>query len=494
MFDIQMLSTHSDLLRQGAFFWSVVLIVGYPIAMLALSEVILRLKRSRPLLSQTLRAVRNLVLPALAVFILLAYVLELGEAQFAVRVVQTLLWIGLIHVALLFLNALLFSGARARAAQTQVPKLLRDLVRFFLVLVGAALVLSTVWGADLGGLAAALGVSSLVVGLALQDALGNLFSGLAILIEKPFAVGDWIAAEGAMGKIVEINWRAVHMVTREQELIIVPNSVLSNEMVRNYRRPTQLHVEPIDLGFSYDDPPNFVKQILKETALGTPGVLQEPEPVIQTISYDDSSIGYRVRLYLADYEQVPKVRDAFNSRVWYAAKRNSLNIPFPIRTLHHQPMRLPTLDDLIAERVRKLRAVPMFLSLSTDDLETLARHAELRTFGVGEPILRSGLEQVQFHLLLRGSVEVLAPMPDGIFKPIAEILEGNFFGESALTPRQSSNARIMAKEDVEVLVLETAPFQLVLERNQQLLSAIAQVMDARQNMARSLNHTPYNHR
>jgi len=460
--------------------WSLGLIVIYPLLMIVLGEAILRL-RHRPLLHQTLRAVRNLVMPALAVFILLARVIRLDSEQAPLRIAQTVLWVLLIHVVLQFANQLLLTREQDASNRAHVPKLLRDLIRFALVALGAAIVLSTVWGADLGGVVAALGVGSIVLGLALQDALGNLFSGLALLIEQPVAVGDWIQVGGDIGKIVEVNWRAVHLITREQELIVVPNSILAGQTLQNFRRPQRLHVEPVDLGFSYDDPPNVVKQVLKETALSTVGVLAEPEPVVQTVSYNDCSIGYRVRLFLADYEQVPKVRDDFMSRVWYTAQRNKLNIPFPIRTVYHQPIAEPTLEDLVAERVSKLRSLPLFLSLETEELEMMARTSELRSFGKGEPVLRIGELDIRMHMLVQGRVEVSVPNSAGVSMAIATLEPGNFFGESALLSRQTTTANITAKDDVEVLLLDTPTFQKVLNRNPSMLANIDLVIEQRRD-------------
>ncbi len=468
----------NSFLEDRSLAWSLGLIVVYPLLMIALGEALLRL-RHRPLIHQTLRAIRNLVMPAFAVFILLSQVLNLDGEQTPLRIAQTVLWVLLIHVILQLANQLLLAREQDENNRAHVPKLLRDLIRFALVALGAAIVLSTVWGADLGGVVAALGVGSIVLGLALQDALGNLFSGLALLIEQPFAVGDWIQVGDDIGKIVEVNWRAVHLITREQELIIVPNSILAGQTLQNFRRPQRLHVELVDLGFSYDDPPNVVKQVLKETALNTSGVLTEPAPVVQTISYDDSSIGYRVRLFLADYEQVPKVRDDFMSRVWYAAQRNKLNIPFPIRTVYHQPVNQPTFEDLVAERVLKLRSLPLFLTLDTHELEILARTSELRNFGQGEPVIRQGEQEIRMHMLVRGRVEVTMPNNAGVNVAIAALEQGNFFGESALLSRPSTTVNIVAKEDVEVLLLETQTLQQVLNRNPHILANIDSVIEQR---------------
>ena len=96
------------------------------------------------------------------------------------------------------INTVVFEQASQGSWQSRVPKLLRDLVRLLLVATAGALVFSFVWGRELSGALAALGVTSIVVGLALQEPLGNLFSGLMLLMERPFEVGDNVEVAGAV--------------------------------------------------------------------------------------------------------------------------------------------------------------------------------------------------------------------------------------------------------------------------------------------------------
>ena len=114
-------------------------------------------------------------------------------------------------------------------------------------------------------------MGSLVIGLALQDTLKNLFSGILLLFERPFALGDWLQVGETIGKVIKVNWRSVYLQTRDQDSVVIPNSILAQGNFTNYNRPTPLHVERFLFGFSYDDPPNKVIRVLKETAL--PGFL-----------------------------------------------------------------------------------------------------------------------------------------------------------------------------------------------------------------------------
>lgn len=452
--------------------------VGFPTIMLVLNESIIYAQKQGKPLVQTLRILRNLVLPIFVGFVVLTKVIGLDTEQTVIRLIQTSLWVSLIHAALSFVNVLLFIDIGGHTWQAQVPKLLRDLTRFFLILIGTAFVLSLVWKTDLGGLLTALGVSSIVIGLALQDTLGNLFSGIALLFGKPFIIGDWLKFGDTVGKVIEINWRAVHLITRNKEMLIVPNSVLAKEVFYNYRRPQPLHGEPLELGFSYDDPPNTVKQVIRQAALETPGVLSDPAPVIQTSAYADSSINYYVRLYLRDYERVPDIRDAFMTRVWYAAKRHQLNIPFPIRTLIHE--RAPKTDSNGINRVvSELRSLPCFVTTHSEILEQLVANADFKSFGQSERIIYQGQEDVKLHFLLFGQIQMKVLTPTNHEQEVLTLAQGDFFGATALLSREPSAYSVIALSDVEVMILEIEAMQVIIDRTPQLAREMDEIIEAR---------------
>jgi small-conductance mechanosensitive channel len=238
------------------FISAITLIVGLALSVIILGEVIYRLQHRRRPLAATLQVVRNLVLPMLAFMLFIQYVLQRPANEDIVKSVQTLFWICVLHAALSLLNAIIFEQAKADTWRARVPKLLIDLFRLFLVLLGVAIVLAKVWNADLAGLVTALGVSSIVIGLALQDTLGSVMSGIALIFERPFSVGDWLQVGELTGQVIDINWRAVRLQTFEREMVIIPHKLIGNEIIRNFSRPIPIHAERIRHGFSYNDPPN----------------------------------------------------------------------------------------------------------------------------------------------------------------------------------------------------------------------------------------------
>lgn len=395
--------------------WGVALTLGFPLLAIVLGELIHRLRRRGLAVASTLGLVRNVLLPMLVLLLLLEHLLGLDPATRLFKAVETIFWVCVIHAALSLLNVVLFEQAEADTWCSRVPKQLIDLARLFLILLGTAFVLATVWNADLAGLVTALGVSSIVIGLALQDTLGSVMSGIALLFERPFTVGDRLELNGVVGQVIDINWRAVRLLTLEQEMVVIPHKLISDSMIRNFTQPNRIHAERIRIGFSYNDPPNLARQVLKSTALETKGILLEPEPQVFTLNYDDSAVSYEVKFFIRDYGEVEQIRERFMTRVWYAAKRSNLTVPFPIRTVYnfHGPSsQQKGIDRKFSE---SLQAIPAFVPIDReyDSLAPSITGIALQHYAAGEKVIRQGQVGQALYIIVAGLALMSNCDPDG---------------------------------------------------------------------------------
>ncbi|WP_088888750.1 mechanosensitive ion channel family protein [Leptolyngbya ohadii] len=477
--------------QQNWFRWTWLLMLGFPLLMLLLGEVIIRLKRRNKRLVEPIAIVRNLVLPTLALALLLAQVLELGRDTIAVRLAETLLWIFIIYAVLTAVNVVVFEEAKENSWQANVPKLFLDLSRLFLVLVGLAIVMSTVWGADLGGLLAALGVGSLVIGLALQDSLGNVFSGISLLFERPIAVGDWIEVGGEVGKVEEITWRSVHVQIGSQGLLVVPNSELAKGSFKNLSRPSRIHQETFAVSFSYDDPPNTVKQILKDVITQTEGVLSDPVPWVSLTGYGDYSIGYKVGFCAESFEKAGGIRNEFATRLWYAAKRHNLTMPYPIQVAYEPQEGGNTLEGKSTEVIAALRSIPSLSPIAPALIEQIPRETAIHHYGKKEIVIREGDRLPGLYIILAGKAEVSFRDRDGNPKQIAQLSTGEFFGEKAsLLSEQFSDVSVRALDDLEVMILDTTTLQRLLLQVPRFGRELGEVMELRRRTMQSANFQP----
>lgn len=308
--------------------WGAIVLMGLPL-LFALATFVYRRRKPSGKGIIPPQIMRYLLVPFLAIYLVLHKIYGIPSEVMGIKILETLIIIILISFLFNAINYLLFSPDNILTQKEIIPKLGRDVLHMFFITIISACVLSSIWDLDLGNLLTALGVSSLVVGLALQEPLGNLFNGISILMANPFSTGDWIRIGEAEGKVAEINWRSIKIHTRFNEQIIIPNNMLGKEIIKNLSRPDKVHIELLKYSFSYDDSPEKVKAVLFEIAQKNERILAQPEPAVFTLTYDDYSITYGIKAHIRDYEDIILLRDEIAISVYATAKENGLTIPFP---------------------------------------------------------------------------------------------------------------------------------------------------------------------
>lgn len=308
--------------------WGAIILIGLPLLFTFATIVYRRRKPSGQGIIPP-QIIRWLLIPFLAIYLVLTNIYGVSRKDVAMMFFESIITIILISFLFNAINYLFFSQNNILTKKEIIPKLGRDVLHVFLIAIISACVLSNIWGLDLGNLLTALGVSSLVIGLALQEPLGNLFNGISLLMANPFKKGDWINIGGEVGKVAEINWRSVKIHTAFNEQIILPNNMLGKEKIKNLSRPNRIHAELLKFGFSYDDSPEKVKSLLLDIAQRSKKVLSAPAPSALTLSYEGFYISYGLKLYVKDYEDVITLKDEIMTSIFLAAEQKDLTIPFP---------------------------------------------------------------------------------------------------------------------------------------------------------------------
>jgi small-conductance mechanosensitive channel len=456
-------------------FWPAILLAtGFPVATLILNECIAHCDRHSFPITRTLRVFRNLVAPALALELFARLVLELPPEATAARLIETVFWICLLYALLSLVNDVVFGSAEPGSWRERVPKLFRDLTKAILVAIGAMVIYSSVWGREIEGALTALGVGSVVIGLALQEPLGNIVSGLMLLFERPLNVGDWVTADGVTGKVIEINWRSVHIETPTRELRIIPNVSLYKGAFSNLSRPTPLRSDSVEIGFSYDDPPNKVKEAMLELLSSTPGVLDEPPPVVRTVNYADFSVIYRLGFSVHRQEDLAATRDRIMTRLWYVARRAGLTIPFPIQ-MEYGPGENPGAPPPNPSNL--LSKYPRFRPAAPEG--TSEHQSPVIDFAKGETIQAHGGKFDGFALILKGHASLRAKDGSGQVVEIGSIGPGECFGEHGTASGMTTDLGIVASEDVRLIVFDTDSIGNLLGKSPGLAMEIGDAIESR---------------
>ncbi|PWV99025.1 small-conductance mechanosensitive channel [Hoeflea marina] len=186
-------------------------------------------------------------------------------------------------------------------------------------------------GIDLSSLALVAGALSLGIGFGLQNIVSNFVSGLILLVERPFKVGDWVVTGATEGFVKKISVRATEIETFNRQSIIVPNADLINASVGNWTHRNRMGRADVNVGVGYGSDPRQVMTILEEIALAHPKVLRNPEPIVQFIEFGASSIDFALKVFIADILDGGQVRSELRLAIFERLKAEGIEIPYPQR-------------------------------------------------------------------------------------------------------------------------------------------------------------------
>jgi small-conductance mechanosensitive channel/CRP-like cAMP-binding protein len=323
-------------------------------------------------------------------------------------------------------------------------------------------------------------VGAVILGLALQDTLGNLFAGLAIQIEKPFRVGHWVTIGGKDGQVSEITWRATKVRTKAGNFVIVPNSALARDTITNYSEPTLETRVDIEVGASYDTPPNAVKAAIQEALRDDPAILRHREPEVLLADFGPSAIVYRVRVWTDDFSADERVRDRVRIHVYYAFRRLGIVIPYPIQVQIEQPAAAATAENqpAIAD---PLAGVDIFGALSDSQRRALAEGARRSLYAAGEGIVHERDNGSSMFVISHGEAVVTLVDGEGAADEVARLRPGDFFGEMSLLTGEPRTATVTAATDCELLEIGADAFRRVVMPEPALVERITMAVAARRS-------------
>ncbi|MGK9171112.1 mechanosensitive ion channel [Inquilinus limosus] len=459
--------------------WAVVLVLGYPIITLVLSEMTRRLEGSS--FTRSLKVIQYAVLPAVALWILLHQLSSFPAGGVAFKIIDTL-------VGILVLYAILLVGQTAILAtkgviEAQAPRLFFELLAIAIVIVGGAFIISIVWDIELGSLFGALGVGSVVLGLALQSVIGGLASGVIVLSGRHFAIGDWLRLDQGFAKVVQVDWRAVTLESGGGR-IVVPSSQIAGSTLRIVRNGQPFNVSTsIEVPSAY--PPERVINALTAAARGVPESIGPESASCRIAEWTAASLRYVVGLSVDSPAKIDRACSVLLDRIWYVLPRHGISLMRAgdgrlIGVVDVAPDWATTAE----ERVRLL-VDSGALRAPVTGLEELAELSRIERYGAGEFLLKQGAPANAFFVLLDGSLSMLADMPTGPHA-IDRLSPGQIFAVRQIFRGSSSPVSLVADEASTVIAVPSSAMQRMLDRNQKLAADIDAAIDTRADTIRAM--------
>jgi len=344
-----------------------------------------------------------------------------------------------------------FFGHSKRSRET---RLFSDLLAGCIYVAWALVVLDLVLKLPIGGLLATSGLVAVVLGFALQNTLADVFAGIAVGVEQPFRVGDRVAlGDTVEGTVVQINWRSIRLQTDQEDLAIIPNSVVAKTQIVNRSSPTERGMIRAELPVPASVDPDRMFEVLRWAALLTSDVLQEPAPVALLLRVGERTNFYALVFAIADSRRASRVRSEL---------------------LRHVRKQLSTsgMGSALSPDCggRLLREATLFDSLDEARINTLEAALRLRRLAPGDILFAQGLTEPVLYLVAAGVIEVSRSI-DGRQEILGRIGAGDYIGEIGLLTGTKRLVTAVAITDARIYALDKAALDPLLADDADLAAA-----------------------
>jgi small-conductance mechanosensitive channel/CRP-like cAMP-binding protein len=383
-------------------------------------------------------------------------------------------------------SVFVFDWLATRRLHREPPKIVRDVAEGMLVVV-ALLVMLRAAGMDPSSLLTTSALLTAIVGLSMQDTLGNLFAGLSLQGQQPFSVGEWISIDPAnvqLGQVVEINWRSTKLRTSDNAELVIPNGQLARSIILNHSRPTPDVRRSVAFSVPYEFPTRAVQELALRAIANLPGVQPAPEPTVVSVGFNDYGVGYQLRYFIAQFERRDAVDSAVRDRLVSALHRAGMTIA----TVNY-PARLQLLsaeaqheghDHGVQARTRAIRDIGFLKDLPDDAVGRLGAGTRTELYEPGEVVVRQGDHAAEMYLCLAGELVVVHTGDDGARRELARLSRGGMFGELSLMTGEPRSASVQAVTACELLMIEKTVLSEVLADNPRLAEVISTRLAERQ--------------
>lgn len=256
------------------------------------------------------------------------------------RIFSSIIVLVIVHVIIVIFDILINNWGRKLAAKTKstidddLLTLFHRFAKILLYLI-AILYIMNIWGIQIGPLLASMGIAGIAIAFALQSTLGNIFGGVALIMDKALRIGDVVELDdGTVGTVQKVSLRSTRIKTWDNELVTIPNGKLADSKITNWYMPDKRVRINIPFGVEYGSNPDKVKKVVMDLIKKDKTALKDPEPYILFTEMADFSLNFVARFWIEDISEKIFVKDRLTTAIYKALNKHRIGIPFPTRTVY----------------------------------------------------------------------------------------------------------------------------------------------------------------
>ncbi|OOZ41621.1 hypothetical protein BOW53_02770 [Solemya pervernicosa gill symbiont] len=394
---------------------------------------------------------------------------------------STLLWISGAFLLIRLIDAVVWQRLMV-AHGYHAPRLLRQIIAALIWFWAACGVVSLVYGLSLTTLIAASTVSMGVAGFALQRPILDAFSGIVLALQRPFEIGDWLLVdeESGVGRVTEMNWRAVHLVTPNEVTLVVPNGHFTSNQAVLYSRPQQFFRDEIKVTLPYNVTTHQGQRILLGAVNQIDEIAAIPRnSIISIADYTERGILWRILYWCPDAGRVPVFRFKVHQNILRNLHYAGIEVPIPKLDLRRIPAR-PEQSDEFSDIDPLILHIPIFVVFTKEELRQLSTQSNNRLAHAGTPLLRQGEAGDSLFILREGMLEVRKAKEGQAETVVGRIQPGDFFGEMSLLLGEPRSATVVPIVDSMIIEISRDTMTQMMQGRPELANYLAELLAERQ--------------
>jgi len=358
-------------------------------------------------------------------------------------------------------------------------KLVQDLLAGVIYLAALFAIVSYVLDLPIQGLLATSGVVAIILGLALQSTLGDVFSGIVLSFSRPYRPGDWISVEGGTdGRVIEMNWRATSILTARRDLAIVPNSTIAKSKIVNVSSPSGLHGTTVTVQLDAKTPPSRCSEILEHAIRNCRLIVATPAPTITVKAINATYIEFEIAFFVEELASTVKAQNELFDFIYRHLAAADIDLA--------SPQNGPIADGDVRKSGtgidRLLELVAIFATFTPEERSVIAAKLKEKSYDEGEILVAPGAVLQSLFIVGNGVLSFTREEIEGDIE-LLRLGPGDHFGEIGMLTGAGAVAKLSALIPTTVYELAKADLTPILEARPQVAQELCRALARRQAVA-----------
>jgi small-conductance mechanosensitive channel/CRP-like cAMP-binding protein len=359
-------------------------------------------------------------------------------------------------------------------------KLLQDLLAGLIYLAALFAIVSFVFDLPIQGLLATSGAAAIILGLALQSSLGDVFSGIVLSFSRPYRPGDWISIDGGTdGRVIELNWRATSILTARRDLAIVPNSTIAKSKIVNVSSPSGIHGTTITVQVDAKTPPSRASEILEHAIRNCCLIVATPAPSITTKAINATYTEFEIAFFVEELASTAKAQNELFDFIYRHLAVADIELATPQNG---------TAADGDARKSRTgierlLQLVDIFTTFTPEERAAIAAKLKERSYDEGETLVEPGDVLHSLFIVGSGVLSFTRQEIEGDIE-LVRLGPGDHYGEIGMLTGAGAIAKLSALIPATVYELAKADLTPILESRPQVAQQLCRALAQRQAAGR----------